>query len=167
MKISRKGVLIMKSKVLVNLGLFIAIAMSSTLTNKSPQVLAQNLPPPDIASGMYVSSGHIYYWNNEAKTTCHIVNPAQHKIFMARGVPNRNGNFYPYNYKESCLWPQGVYEPPGEGKAFFITSRGEICHIPTSALQVMLVNQYGVDRNNPYSVISAGLKNIGICPTPE
>ena len=68
--------------------------------------IAQNLPPPDIVSGMYVYQGHIYYWNNNTKTSCHVANPDQHRLFMNMGIPNQSGSFSPYSYQGDCAWPQ-------------------------------------------------------------
>ncbi|MDB9506317.1 hypothetical protein PN502_04235 [Microcystis aeruginosa CS-338/01] len=81
--------------------------------------VAQNLP-----SGMYVDKAEnaIYYWDNTRKTACHVVNPVQHRVFMNNGTQNQSGSFSSANVvrRGDCLWPNGVYEPPGEGKAFFV-----------------------------------------------
>lgn len=81
--------------------------------------VAQNLP-----SGMYVdkTENAIYYWDNTRKTACHVVNPVQHRVFMNNGTQNQSGSFSSANVvrRGDCLWPNGVYEPPGEGKAFFV-----------------------------------------------
>jgi|LakMenEpi03Aug12_release.lakeMendotaPanAssembly.Ray.scaffolds.fasta_scaffold31457_10 hypothetical protein len=132
-----------------------------------PSALAQDTPPPNLPSAMYNYQDNIYYWNKSQKTTCHIVNPVQHRIFIKKGVPSRSSFFTPYNYQGDCLWPQGVYEPPKEGKALYINSRKEICHIPTPALHSMLAQKFGVNESSSSSIISKGLRNIGICPTPE
>jgi hypothetical protein len=124
------------------------------------------LPPPNLPSGMYQNQGHIYYWNKSRQTTCHVVNPVQYDLFTKKGFPNQTGVFTPYNYQNACLWPQGVYEPPGEGKALYISSRKEICHIPTPELHSMLADKYGVNNSSSFAVISNGLKNIGICKDP-
>ncbi|MFN6513853.1 MAG: hypothetical protein RMY29_005045 [Nostoc sp. CreGUA01] len=101
------------------------------------------------------------------RSTCYIVNSVQHSIFIEKGVPSQSSFFTPYNYRGNCLWPQGVYEPPDEGKALYINSRREICHIPTPALHSMLAQRFGVNQSSSSSIISEGLSDTGVCPTPE
>ncbi|NCR53589.1 MAG: hypothetical protein GPJ10_09210 [Microcystis aeruginosa L211-07] len=127
--------------------------------------VAQNLP-----SGMYVDKAEnvIYYWDNTRKTACHVVNPVQHRVFMNNGTQNQSGSFSSANVvrRGDCLWPNGVYEPPGEGKAFFVKGTS-ICHIPTARLHTFLAQKFGVKESSSFDIISRGLRNSGICSTDE
>ncbi|MEB3193142.1 MAG: hypothetical protein VKL42_22605 [Snowella sp.] len=145
----------------------VVMLLGTGVISFATMVVAQSPLPPDQPSGIYTSQGHLYYWNNARKTTCHVVNPIQNRVMAKKGVTNRDAFFTPYNYKDGCLWPQGVYEPQGEGKAFYINSHSQICHIPTPALHSMLAQKFGVNESSSFAIISSGLKNIGICPTPE
>ena len=131
-------------------------------------VVAQNPPPPNMPSGIYASQGHNYYWNNTEKTSCHVVGPAQLRLFVNRGVPSRgNAPFSPYNFRDGCLWPQGLYVPPNnQGRVMYINSRREICHVSPSLFK-LLRQQFGAPHEgSSLADISKGLRNIGTCPNP-
>lgn len=143
----------------------IALSIFAGFTITSQPTVAQDLP-----SGMYVdkTENAIYFWNNAQKTACHVVNPVQHRVFMNNGTQNQNGNFSSANVdrRGDCLWTKGVYEPPGEGKAFFIMGRS-ICHIPTPGLHGFLAQKFGVKESSSFDIISRGLTNKGICSTDQ
>ena len=131
-------------------------------------VVAQNPPPPNIPSGIYASQGHNYYWNNSEKTSCHVVNPPQLKLFVDRGVPDQGkAPFTPYNFRGGCLWPQGLYSPPNNrGRVMYINSGKEICHVSPSLYQLLLPRFGAPYSGASLAIISQGLKDIGTCPSP-
>ena len=143
----------------------IALSIFAGFVIMPQPTVAQNLP-----SGMYVDKAEnaIYYWDNTRKTACHVVNPVQHRVFMNDGIQNQSGSFSWANVvrRGDCRWSNGVYEPPGEGKAFFIMGLS-ICHIPTPGLHGFLAQKFGVKESSSFDIISRGLTNKGICSTDQ
>ena len=132
------------------------------------QGVAQSQPAPNIPSGIYANQGHNYYWNNSNKTSCHIVNPTQLRLFLKRGAPSRgNAPFTPYDYRGGCLWPQGLYTPSDNGgKVMYINGSVQICHVSPSLFS-LLSKRFGVPvAGVSQADISAGMADIGTCPNP-
>jgi hypothetical protein len=139
---------------------------ASFVITSQPTSAQQSIP-----SGLYVykPGDAIYYWNNTRRTACHVVNPVQHRVFMNDGIQNQSGLFTWTEVASSrgdCLWANGVYEPPGEGKAFFILGTS-ICHIPTARLHSFLAQKFRVKESSSFDIISRGLRNKSICSTDE
>lgn len=143
-----------------------SICLGQTL--EGLQAVAQSVPAPNIPSGIYGYQGHSYYWNNTRKVTCHIVGPAQLRLFMKKGMPSQgNAPFTPYEFRGGCLWPKGLYSPPdNQGAVMYINGSKQICHV-SPTLFPLLSQQYGPPVGGiSINVISDGLSNIGTCPNP-
>ena len=67
--------------------------LSTGVISFATMVVAQSPPPPDQPSGIYTSQGHLYYWSNAKKTTCHVVNPIQNRVMAKKGVTSRDAFF--------------------------------------------------------------------------
>lgn len=144
------------------------VTASICLAQISENLQAVAQPAPNIPSGIYAHQGHSYYWSNSGKFTCHIVGPAQLKLFIKKGMPSRgNAPFTPYNFQGGCLWPQGLYTPANNGgKVMYINRSREICHVSPS-LFPLLQQQYGPPLEGvSLADISSGMNSIGTCPNP-
>lgn len=132
------------------------------------QGVVQSQPAPNISSGIYASQGHNYYWNNSNKTSCHIANPTQLRLFLNRGVPSRgNASFTLYGFQGRCLWPQGLYAPENDrGRVMYINGSRQICHVSPSLFS-LLRPRFGAPLGGvSLGSISNGMTDIGTCPNP-
>ena len=137
-------------------------------TLEAVQAVAQSAPAPNIPSGIYASQGHNYHWDNTNKRSCHIVGPAQLRLFVKTGMPSRgNAPFTPYGFQGGCLWPQGLYTPANnQGRVMYINGSQQICHVSPSLFK-LLRQRFGEPLEGvSLADISKGLNNVGTCPNP-